>query len=53
MLKHNTSQVGLEINTDKTVQMRFNVNDQICNDNFIVNGQPIVIADNFTYLGST
>ena len=27
VLKHNASQVGLEINTDKTVQMGLNMND--------------------------
>ena len=32
--------------------MQLNVNDQIGNDNLIVNGQPIAIADHFKYLGS-
>ena len=45
-------QVGLEINIGKTVQIRLNMNDQICNDNLVVNGQPIAIVDNFKYLGS-
>ena len=31
--------------------MCLNVNDQISNDNLIVNGQPIAIADDFKYLG--
>ena len=50
-LKRNTSQVGLEINIDKTVQMRLNVNDQIANDSLVVNEHPIAIVDNFKYLG--
>ena len=51
MLKHNTSHVGLEINIDKIVQMRLNVNDKISNDNLVVIGQPITIVDDFKYLG--
>ena len=31
--------------------MHLNINDQICNDNFVVNGQPIAILD-FKYFGS-
>ena len=50
--KQNASQVGLEINIYKTVQMCLNVNDQICNDILTVNGQPIAIVDDFKYLGS-
>ena len=37
-LKHNASQVDMEINIDKIVQMCLNENDRICNDNLIVNG---------------
>lgn len=50
-LKHNASRVGLEINIDKNGQMRVNVNDQICSDNLVFNGQPIAIFDDFKYLG--
>ena len=42
----------MEIDIDKTVQMRLNVNDQIRNDNLVVNEQPIAIDDDFKYLGS-
>jgi len=49
-LKHNASQLGLEINIDETVQMRLNVSDQIGNDNLV--GHPIAIVANFKYLGS-
>ena len=39
--------ITLDINIDKTVQMHLNVNDQISSDNVIVNGQPIIIVDDF------
>ena len=32
--------------------MCLNVNDKICNDNLIFNGQPIAIVDDFRYLSS-
>ena len=32
--------------------MSLNVNDYICNDNLVVNGQPIAIVNDFKYLGS-
>lgn len=43
VLKHNTAQVGMEINIDKTAQTYLNMHDQI-HDNIIINGQPIAIA---------
>ena len=32
--------------------MCLKMNDHICNDNLVVNGQPIAIVDDFKYLGS-
>ena len=52
-LRHHASTVGLEINDQKTEQMRQNIPDtdtsppQLC-----IDGQPIKIVDEFKYLGS-
>ena len=50
VLKHNALQVALEINIDKTVQMRVNMNDQIHNSNLVVNGQPFDTIGNLKCL---
>jgi hypothetical protein len=50
-LKINASKVGLEINKDKTEQMRLNIP---ANSNIpapTINGEPIAVVNDFKYLG--
>ena len=49
-LSHYASQLGLQLNTNKTEEMRLNVT---CQDKLIVNGKEIKQVEKIVYLGTT